>query len=57
MENLVINTNKFLKDNKKRRRDILKSQIVSFKLEGININSEVAKKIAKKVENKIKELS
>jgi hypothetical protein len=57
MVKLVINTNIFLKDAKKRRKNILKSQVVSFRLEGINIKSTEAKKIAEKIDKKFSKFS
>ncbi len=54
MTKLIINTNTFLKDEKKRRKNILKSQLISFKLEGIQIKKSDAEKIAERVSKKLK---
>lgn len=54
MKKRIIDTNKYLNSKNKRKREILQSQLSSFKLEDIKISREKALKIAEKVESKFK---
>lgn len=57
MSKLVIETNIFLKSARIRRKNILKSQLASFKLEGIKISKSEASQIASKVISSLKKSS
>jgi len=57
MSNLIIKTNKYLTNKKKRQELIFKSVLSSFRIEGIHIKKSVARKIADKVDAQFKKSS